>query len=183
MRFATSTKLVLAFLVLASCGGDSFDPNGDGSQGNGRKGRLRLLLTDAPLQAQEVWVTLSQIDMHTTTEGWISFAPGETTLDLLKLQGGQQALLEEALLPAGKYTQIRLLVADSWLIDLQGQRCEVKVPSDKVKLQVQFDLEADTTTRLLLDFDAERSLKITQKGNKKECVMRPVIHAVSVTTD
>jgi uncharacterized protein DUF4382 len=184
MRLSIVAKTALVVLALTSCGGNTLDPNGDGSNGgNGRKGKLRLLVTDAPLQAKEVWVTMSQIEMHAdTTEGWISFAPGATTIDLLKLQDGQQALLEEALLPAGKYTQIRLDVTDSWLIDMQDQRCEVKIPSSEVKLQVQFDIEADTTTRVLLDFDAAQSMKITQKGNKKECILRPVIHAVSVTT-
>jgi uncharacterized protein DUF4382 len=73
-------------------------------------------------------------------------------------------------------------VTSSYLIDLQDQRCEVKVPSDKIKIQTQFDITADTTTSLLLDFDAEKSVHITKTGNGQECILRPVITQASVTT-
>jgi hypothetical protein len=168
--------------MLLSCGSKTLDPTaGDGPDAR-EKGSLAIFLKDAPIQASEVWVTISEIDVHSTGAGWQSFAPERESLDLLKLRGGQEALLEQAQLVAGKYTQIRLRVVEGYLIDLAGQRCELKVPSDTVKLQTQFDILAGMTTRLLLDFDAEKSVHITQKGNKKECLLRPVITAVSVTT-
>jgi hypothetical protein len=179
MRFRIWTKALVLTALVAACGGSTLDPTDDGG-GPGRKGKLRIMLTDAPMDANEVWVTISEIDVHSTTNGWQSLPPEVDTFDLLKLRGGQEALLEEASLSAGKYTQIRLLVTDSWLIDLQGARCEVKVPSSKVKIPVQFDIAADTTTRLVLDFDAEKSVHITKKGNGKECILRPVITGVSV---
>jgi Domain of unknown function (DUF4382) len=180
-RTALAKGLGLA-LTLAACGGATLDPVDGGSGPNGHRGKLVLLLTDAPIQASEVWVTLSEIDLHSTGAGWQSLPPEMETFDLLKLRGGQQALLEQATLSAGKYTQIRLRVLDSYLIDLSGQRCEVKVPSDKIKIPAQFTIEADTTTRLVLDFDAEKSVHITQKGNRSECILRPVITQASVTT-
>lgn len=175
-------QITVVFLLLASCGSETLDPTAGDDPTGRRKGTFALFLKDGPIQAKEVWVTISEIDVHSTGAGWQSFDPERETLDLLKLRGGQEALLEQAQLEAGKYTQIRLRVVDGYLIDLAGQRCELKVPSDTVKLQTKFDIAAGLTTRLLLDFDAEKSVHITQKGNKKECLLRPVITAVSVTT-
>ena len=170
---------VLLGLILVGCGSDMLDPNGN-SDGRHR-GTLKVHLTDAPIQAQNVFVTLTEIDAHPTGSGWVAFAQTPADFDLLTLSGGKTALLAQAPLAAGSYTGLRLRVSGGYVIDLSGARCELKVPSDKVQINVHFAVAEGSTTGILLDFKADKSLQITQKGNGKECILRPVIQAVNIT--
>src|SRR5262249_17264910 len=149
MRSHFWSKAVLFSLLVAFGEGSTLDPMDDGSRHSSGEGKLLISVKDTPLLAKEVWVTISDIELHSTTSGWQSLPPETATFDLLKLGSGQQALLEQATLTAGTYTRIRLLVTNSFLIDLQDQRCEVKVPSEKIEIPTQFDIAADTTTRLV----------------------------------
>ena len=68
-------------------------------------GNLRLLLTDAPANFDEVWVEISRIDIGAgdiddTT--WLTLEE-RTVLDLLSLQNGVTAVLGDAYLKPGYY--------------------------------------------------------------------------------
>ncbi|MEI6126593.1 MAG: DUF4382 domain-containing protein [Pseudomonadota bacterium] len=106
-----------------------------------KKGLLKLNLTDAPANYEEVFITFNQISVHyevgidnatdnatdnstdndtdtgtdnaTGKEGWIVISNEEQGFDLLQLQEGKVDLLAQASLDAGKYTQIRLKITDA----------------------------------------------------------------------
>jgi len=124
------------------------------------------------------------------SNAWITVVSPNKTYDLLELQNGVEAVLGEEDLTAGHYTQMRL-VLDSEPDDsnnmlkeahpfgnyviIDGNYFEIIIPSSMqsgIKLIKGFDIEADTTTELTLDFDAEKSIFQTGNGQWK---MNPTI--------
>jgi hypothetical protein len=110
-------------------------------------------------------------------------------------------------LPAGKYTQVRLVVASADLYfdnPSSGPACAptisapagdsaaVKIPSGEVKLNQEFTVTTGGTT-MLLDFDGDQSVKQTgssngngsgrggSNGDPSTYIMTPVIRVVSVS--
>jgi len=71
----------------------------------------------------------------------------------------------------GKYTQIRLEV-NSVTIVVGGDNYTAKVPSDKIKLVGNFDVTDNNTTEITLDFNGEKSVLVTGKG---DYIFKPVI--------
>jgi len=77
-------------------------------------GTLALYLSDAPLDAENVtgvYITIDEIQYHLGNQ-WITCEEfvGNQTYNLLELTGGNSTLLGEFTLPAGNYTQIRLIL-------------------------------------------------------------------------
>jgi hypothetical protein len=162
---------VILALVLAGCAGD--DPL------ESRRGTLQLFLTDQPADVKQVWVTIAQIEVHQTGGAWIPVSAAADTIDLLTLRN-RVILLESAPLEEGKYTGIRFSISEGHLIDANDSRCDLKIPSGKVQIPVNFEVESAAGTDIVLDFDAARSVHVTRTGNGRDCILRPVIHAVSV---
>ncbi len=87
---------------------------------------------------------------------------GERDFNLLDLQNGRTELLVEAQIPAGVYTQVRLIVSEGQItLNDETQRIfRLKVPSGSrsgIKLRTRFEVSADEETRLLLDVDLSRA--------------------------
>src|SRR5450759_1430045 len=102
---------VLAVLV-AGCGG------GGGSGGASGPGTLGVSLTDSPACGYDkVFVTVTKVRVHQsssasdTDAGWtdITLSPAPK-IDLLSLNNGVLFNLGETPLPAGHYTQLRLVL-------------------------------------------------------------------------
>jgi hypothetical protein len=128
-------------------------------------------------QTQEVCENVTTIvedcnDETTAGENWFTVAQGPKTFNLIELQGVKD-LLGEKDLTAGKYTQIRLTV-DSAELEIGGIKADIKIPSGKLKLVKNFNIEANKTTTLTLDFDAQTS--VHQAGSKYN--MKPTIKVI-----
>lgn len=119
---------------------------------------------------------------------FIEVSDVEQTFDLLELKNNPTAIVT-ADLAAGHYNQIRMDVVSGSIVffedDGQGGFVEVsydlKIPSDEIKIPVQFTIEENGETEIILDFDAEKSIKVTEQGNKDSYKLRPVINVVSVS--
>lgn len=163
--FTTTTKALVvtaAAALLAACGGGG---DGDSSQA----GRLKLSITDAPVDdVQQVWVKFSAVEFKPEGGAPIlnALAPAQS-LNLLELQNGRSAVLvNDVVLPAGRYEWIRLIVdnvpnvRDSYVM-ADGMECELTVPSGAesgLKLNRGFTLPADGSVALTVDFDLRKSL-------------------------
>src|SRR5687767_9549291 len=80
--------------------------------------------------------------------------------DLVLLRNGKTDLLAEAELPAGHYTQMRLVVSSGEVTLTDGRVFPLKVPSGEqsgIKLHFEFDVVADQDLDLLLDVDLSRA--------------------------
>ncbi len=191
--------VVAALGLMLGCGGGDGSLTGDGGAGGGggggSKGNLRIRITDSPFaDAKAVLVTFTEVQVHLADADWqvVPFSGGTSrTCDLKKLQGAQDVLGVGAL-PAGHYTQIRLVVSAAALYfdsEAAGAACDaaiaapagasanLEIPSGEVKLNRQFELTGSGTT-ITLDFDGEKSIRKTGSGRYR---MSPVIAVVSVS--
>jgi Domain of unknown function (DUF4382) len=182
---------ILATAIAAGCGGDSvMSPSGSG--------RLSLMIKDSPYSdAKAVLVTFSEVTAHRDGEGGFSKLPfgdataASRTCDLKKLVD-RQDLLGVGTLPAGHYTQVRLVVSSAALYfdsasegppcastipAPAGRSAALEIPSGEVKLNRQFDVGESGATSMLIDFDGDRSVTETGNGRFR---MTPVIGIVSV---
>lgn len=176
--------------TLAACGG-----GGDG----GGTGTLRLALTDAPACGYEsVNVTVERVRVHQSSgaadnaAGWSEIVLAQPkTIDLLDLTNGALEELGQTALPAGSYTQLRLVLAENpssapyknWIVKA-GQSTEIplKTPSAQqsgLKFNVNMTVQPNQTADFVLDFDACKSVVVA--GNSGNYNLKPVLSVIPRT--
>jgi hypothetical protein len=143
------------------------------------KARLQVYLTDDPGDYEEVVIDVQDIKINyssDTADGWQSLSNIRTgTYDILKLVNDNDTLLGDAELNAGRIEQIRLILGPNNYVKVDGQTIPLQTPSAQqsgLKLNIHQDVNAGVTYKLLLDFDAARS--IVKTGNNKY-ILKPVI--------
>lgn len=189
---------LLAAFAMAACDG--------GTGGNG-SARVSIRLTDAPGDLKEAWVKIDRIylkggpadsaqggsvDLLTTATGWV---------DLLTLSGGRTSeLVNGATVPAGTYSELRLVVCEAYVVEKDGDVYatndaelpagvtadgQLHIPSGcssgfkiKFKTDEPVTLESESTI-MTVDFDVSQSFG-HQAGNSGRWIMHPVLHATTV---
>ena len=135
-------------------------------------GFLVLKITDKPgdLNITKANVNISQIKVHLSSggndsndTGWYTVVNESQTFDLIALQNVTE-LLGNVTLNAGLYTQIRLYI-EQVVLTIDGVEYDCKIPSNTIKLISPFQISADNTTTLTLDFDIWESVHETGNGN------------------
>ena len=133
-------------------------------------GQLILNITDAPgdLNITHANITISQVKVHrnaaanNTTAGWYTVVNKSQTFDLIALQNVSK-FFGSVTLSAGWYTQIRLYI-ESVVLTIDGVEYDCKIPSNTIKLTTPFNISANKTTTLILDFDVQESVHETGNG-------------------
>ena len=153
-------------------------------------GSLTIKMKDKPVtDADQVWVKISNIVVHMADpDEFIEVSDVEQDFDLLELKNNPVPIVS-ADLEAGHYNQIRMDVVEGSIVFLEDDRIgglvevpyDLKIPSNEIKIPVQFYIEASGETQIILDFDAEKSIKVTQQGKKDSFMLRPVIKVVGVS--
>lgn len=174
---------IIALTVLAGCGGG----------GGGSSSRLQLFLTDAPIDAYAINVTISSIEVHSDANGWQTIKDYDPalTINLLDYQAkndldsdpgtiANYLLLDQPLSP-GHYTMIRLHVTEVRIVVNEGDD-PAGVPVDinnleqtGIKLNHEFDVPEGEVCAVLLDFNGKESIVEMGNGNYR---LQPVIAAV-----
>jgi hypothetical protein len=198
MTKSLKTAVRTAFLAIAAsaglvaCGGGGGGGASTPTPGAALTGTLRVGLTDAPACGfREVNVTVERVRFHMSSAagdndaGWtdIVVSPGPRTINLLDLMNGVVADLGQVTLPAGRYTQVRLvLVSNRNTVLPEGDSMKsLDTPSGTqsgLKLTHAFTVEPDQLTDLVIDFDACRS--IVQRGNGTYG-LKPVLSVIPAT--
>src|SRR5690349_3298794 len=104
------TGLTSAIGLFTSCEKDNFTASDD-------MGNITIRLTDAPANYQQVNVDIQKVSVHLVPNSgksaWIDLNTKSGVYDLLKLQNGiDTTLVNTTSLPAGKITQMRLLLGN-----------------------------------------------------------------------
>jgi hypothetical protein len=134
-------------------------------------GTLQVYVTDPPPpEMDEIWVDVKNLEVHKTGGKWITVDTDPGAFDLKAIEGIEQ-YLSEKVIEAGKYTQIRLDV-NSVKVVVGDDEFMAKVPGDTIKLVGNFEVTANSTTKITLDFNGKESVNV--KGNG-EYMFKPVI--------
>ena len=177
-RFITIFSVIIAFGAFSFSGCDIVGSNGTG--GSDGTGTLKLGLTDAPFPfdlVAEANVTIDRVEIvggavdDTTAadsteadeEEIITLVEQTEQYNLLALRDSVASLTEKEI-PAGSYSQIRLIVSDASILLKNGDSYDLKVPSGaqtgiKVLLP-NFRVEEGIETELTLDFVVSESFVV-----------------------
>lgn len=185
LRTVCAALAVTAFA--AACGG-----GGSGSGG----GSLRVALTDAPACGyDEVNVTVVRVDVHRSNEaddndsGWQSLVlDPPRRVDLLTLTNGVLEELGTTSLPAGTYTQLRLVLASNSstaplansLVPTGGTEVPLTTPSAQqtgLKIPVNLTVEEGMMADVVIDFDACKSV-VRAGRSPVGYILKPVLTAL-----
>lgn len=187
-------------LAFAACE-NGFGPTADGT--------MTIMLTDAPGDFQNAVVTIDRIELlggEDNENDRIVLRDSPVTVDLLELQNEVMVLVGETPVPAGRYSELRLVISEG-LITVEQDDGSVLVYSSsdefaasegftadgrlqmpsfaqsglKIKLPAgEANVDGDDNA-VLIDFNVAQSFG-HQAGNSGMWVMHPVIHASSFTT-
>lgn len=176
-RMAAGWIVSLAALGLAACGG------GGGSSGSAAPATVGVTLTDAPTTGvDEALATITSVELIGAS-GRVTLFSGAETVDLLRLGDFSELFAVSDTVPPGTYSKIRLRLSDlvlNKLDPLTGSVIETIRPqlvgNGKIDLNPQgpFEVASGDVLFVALDFDMEKSLKITTTGGGK-VIVRPVV--------
>ena len=172
----------LAALLLAACGGGGSDT----------MGTLGVSLTDDPACGfDKVYVTVDRVRVHQSSTansndaGWTDLMLNPPRkIDLLSLENGALEDLGQTPLPAGHYTQLRLVLAQNGnSVVVSGGSAEVPLDTPSamqsgIKLINQFDVVAGQRVDLMLDFNACMSIVTRASGHY---ALKPVVKVIPFT--
>ena len=155
-------------------------------------GTLKLYLCDAPLDAENVtgvYITINEIQYHLVGQ-WITCEEfeGPQKYDLLELTGGNSTLLGELTLPAGNYTQIRLMLdiqeigppptSPGCYIEFADNSTEpLFVPSGGdtgYKAIGHFEVSVNGTVEVTADFDVRKAVVVAGSSY----ILKPTIKLI-----
>ncbi|MCK4515356.1 MAG: DUF4382 domain-containing protein [Spirochaetaceae bacterium] len=168
-------KFILILFVLALAAACDNGPTDEETTG---VGTIRVETFDAPPSAdvEKILLTITEVSVHNTDAEWIILAQPNTCVDFLELINGATAALVDTTLEPGQYTQMRLVVADTNEVVVDGEPHYLFVPSGEqsgVKLNLNFTVVAGELMEIMLDFDASKSITWTPK----KYLLRPVFKA------
>ncbi|HVY73546.1 MAG TPA: DUF4382 domain-containing protein [Puia sp.] len=147
--------------------------------------QLQVRLTDSPFpDAKEVWVDVQQIEiiMDDSTKPIVLDGAHPGLYNLFDLTNGKDTILADATIPPGTISQIRLVLGDNnYIVTNDGVKLSLKTPSAQesgLKVQVHQAVTGGILYRLILDFDAGRSL--VKAGNSGNYLLKPVLRIISL---
>jgi len=171
---AVALVLIIAFVIVPAITRDNaIVPPGS-------VGTLEVRVTDARNEpvVTAINITFDNITVHRAGDGdadgeWIVVAEDlDKTVDLLQLSGIGDLLGEDEI-EAGKYTQIRVGVVKVEVV-IDGVKEEVTLepaeaavlPSGELKFHQPFEVKADETTVIIIDFDISADKSVVFAGGK-----------------
>ena len=144
------------------------------------KARLEVYLTDDPANYDEVMIDVRDVKINYSNDdnGWKSLSQVNAgSYDILRLVNDKDTILGKTDLDSGRIEQIRLILGPNNYVKVDGQTYALETPSAQqsgLKINLHQDVTAGVLYKLLLDFDASRS--IVKTGNGKY-ILKPVIRA------
>ena len=139
------------------------------------KGKAMFSISDPAADmgaVSSIQLTIDSVRVHSQGGAWTTLSTNPQTFDLLELRAkGASQLLAQADLAAGSYDQMELNISRVVVIDDKGQH-EAKLPSNKLHLQGELEVQTNATATANFDFLADKSLHLTGEGHY---ILAPVI--------
>ncbi|MEE2764135.1 MAG: DUF4382 domain-containing protein [Pseudomonadota bacterium] len=161
---------------IAACGGG-------GSSDSQSTGQVSVGVTDAPAtEFTNVTIAFTGISLKPADGEWVTFSFDQPkSWNLLNLQGGlSEPLITDEEVPAGRYSELRLLVNTeaSYLVlkSTPDEEKRLAVPSGEqsgLKLKGDFLVAADSSTDLTVDFDVRKSIVDPQGVSQADYLLKP----------
>jgi hypothetical protein len=136
-----------------------------------------ISMKDAPAAFSEVNVEVIDIEVHCDESGWVQVPLTDSIYNLLALQGNNAAYLTNAVLPAEKISQIRLILGTHNSVVIGANTYQLLFSSEDetgLKVNIQKNLVGGVTYDLLIDFDANQSIIDEGNGSYR---LKPVVTA------
>lgn len=175
--------LFIPLLVLWQCEGNNPTETSSG------KGSIRMYLVDSPTSLDAIVICVARVEVHKAGNdespgSWSVINDSVRYFNLLELQNGASAVLGDTSLPAGLYTQIRLVLLDSNYVKGAGIQDSMKLTISSglqtgLKLYHSFEIESGNLYELYLDFNADKSLVISGNGGYE---LKPTVRVSPVVT-
>lgn len=139
--------------------------------------QLRLRLTDAPADYQQVNIDVQQvrIKMASDTNAFIDLDTRAGIYDLLQLRDGVDTLLADDLIPAGTLREIRLILGYENTVMVDSTLHTLLTPSahsSGYKIKLNRPVDSDELTEITIDFDAMESVNPHPNGGY---LLQPVL--------
>lgn len=171
MKTFLNFLFVIALLSIFSCSDD------DGNNTPVKNPVFSVKLVDAPSAYEAVKVEIVGMEIN-TDNGWVTL-PLETTgvYNLLDFTNGNSLqLLNDTVLEPVTISELRLILGTNNTVVVDGKTYDLVTPSGqtsgyKVKMEPQ-SLEPGGIYRLVIDFDAEKSVHETGNG---KYMLKPVV--------
>ena len=170
----TLSVLTLSLTLFFSCSKrETITQNG--------KSQLEVYLTDDPANYEQVVIDVKDVKINysnDTANGWKRLSQvNASTYDILRLVNDKDTILGKTDLDSGRIEQIRLILGSNNFVKIGGQTYSLETPSAQqsgLKINLHQEVNPGVLYKLLLDFDASRS--IVKTGNGKY-ILKPVIRA------
>jgi hypothetical protein len=168
--------LAMAGIVLSSCNKE---------KGNSR---LSVYLTDAPAAYDAVNIDIVRMEIKSSSDngdgGWQELPLNAGVYNLLDFTNGMDTLLSTVELPAGKVSQLRLILGTNNSIVVNGNTMPLplETPSAQtsgLKFNIHADLVEGVTYHIWIDFDCARS--VVENGNG-DYILKPVLRTFTEAT-
>ncbi|WP_240642443.1 DUF4382 domain-containing protein [Nonlabens xiamenensis] len=170
-------KNLMKFLACVMLLGFTFSCSDDDN--SAEPARMSVRLVDMPGDYENVFIDVQDVVVkYEGEDDETVIGPVNTGIyDVLELTGGASVLLVDDELPAGRISQIRLILGENNSVVIDGQSYDLDTPSAQqsgLKLNLNEDLEGGIFYEFVLDFDADKS--IVERGNGTYS-LQPVIRA------
>ncbi len=132
--------------------------------------------TSSNVTWEHVYVTFTVLQAHEANDsnnsGWHNVS-ASNTIDLMSVKT-VSALLGSTQLPAGQYTQLRIVVQKAWGVTSTGKTYQFTVPSGDLRTDDPFTVTTGQTASLTLDVNLSHSIVWTDNGY----LLTPVIGSI-----
>lgn len=169
--------LPVLITLTISCNKNDDSPNGTST--------INFHLTDGPGVYDAVYLDIKEVQVHTDApQGWVTLGLArQGVYNILQFSNGLDTLLCSATIPAGKISQMRMILNSNNSIVVNGTSYPLNTPSAEesgIKLNLNTDFLPNGSYDVWLDFDAGKSVVVQGNGSYK---LKPVIRAYSVETN
>ena len=143
-------------------------------------GRLTVLLKDAPVELEELWINITDLGVHRVggeDGGWITLDfSGEADFlyfNLLEYQDNKVLDLASVEIATGTYNKIRMTITEAEAVykNTEDEKIPLNVPPGHVDVITRFDITSWENVVVLIDMEPDW-VAISKNNN-----LRPVLKA------